>query len=508
MNTIYDMTFKRKFSVNLYKNIKLMLAQMDCFKDWISNKQGDPYPILSKEGEVRESIADCCYVAEGEGNSFVRRLIGAYVPFSTQEVKVSYLDEHICGGISVISQSELLLATLDVYLKRVGESVKIYYALNGQECEVTKETFPYQSGMALTVTLHHGNCLDVFLRYGETIRPISFFSLDELLPLRNEKVFRNAVVASFARFDQKGSLSVLEAKSYLDSGVSQADMKPIRYEDGKPLMEQGKLFMTMTSRLGREMMQSILSWNPSTCEFHMEGALFFDAGDGDWCGDVASSLIFDRNEKNWKLWMASFAHGHILGHAQFESDPRFGVNVIDVTLMETKEGSLDTEFYAMEGDEDPDFYFDKETNKWYMTICRWEGGELGKYRYFLFESEKPFEGYTFVSKTSDDAVTGGIFTLIGGKRYFICGANADKRAQYLIYDAKDFSKPQTLRCNYDDGGCRGWGTVIPVPCGTRTKYVWITFDRHNASDYNWSYGTLYGYEADLMNQGYEWPDIS
>lgn len=317
-------------------------------------------------------------------------------------------------------------------------------------------------------------------------------------------VFKNTTVSLYVGFEGLGSVEILKTEMYIDAGMSQADMKPIRFEDGQPLMENGKLYMTMTSRLGFEMYQSVLSWNPSTCDFNLEGVLLFDMGDGDWCGDVASSLIYDRNENNWKIWMASFSHGHILGYAQFENDPRFGINVIDITLMDKKEGSKDTDFFAKEGDEDPDMYFDKKSGKWYMTICRSDRLQDGKYSYFLFESEKPFEGYKFVSKTFGDAVTGGMFTRVGGKRYFVCGANFDKRAQYNVYDAKDFTRCTHLKCDFDDGAFRGWGTIIPVPCGTRTKYMWITFDRHNASDYNWSYGTLYVYESDLMNKDYEW----
>jgi hypothetical protein len=33
--------------------------------------------------------------------------------------------------------------------------------------------------------------------------------------------------------------------------------------------------------------------------------------------------------------------------------------------------------------------------------------------------------------------------------------------------------------------------------------MWMTFDRHGGSDYNWSYGNIYVYESDLMNPHYE-----
>ena len=35
-----------------------------------------------------------------------------------------------------------------------------------------------------------------------------------------------------------------------------------------------------------------------------------------------------------------------------------------------------------------------------------------------------------------------------------------------------------------DGGFRGWGCIMPLKLGARTRYFWLTFDRHNGSDYN------------------------
>jgi len=156
------------------------------------------------------------------------------------------------------------------------------------------------------------------------------------------------------------------------------------------------------------------------------------------------------------------------------------------------------------GDEDPDFVYDREKGKWFMTICRGvkENGR-NQYRYFLFESDEPFAGYKFRDCTLTGANTGGSIFRVGGRYYFACGSNFNVRAQYNIYDLNDFSKYEQVKCDFDDGGFRGWGTIIPVPCGNRTKYMWMTFDRHGGSSYNWSYGNIYVYESDLMNSGYE-----
>jgi len=84
-------------------------------------------------------------------------------------------------------------------------------------------------------------------------------------------------------------------------------------------------------------------------------------------------------------------------------------------------------------------------------------------------------------------------------------ARFDKRAQYQLRRLDNLSEYTLLSFDFDDGGFRGWGTLIPVPCGRRTRYVLMTFDRHNGSSYNWSYGNIYVFEADKMNPGCEWP---
>ena len=135
-----------------------------------------------------------------------------------------------------------------------------------------------------------------------------------------------------------------------------------------------------------------------------------------------------------------------------------------------------------------------------MTICRLVQEEGGKhYRYFLFRSGDPFTGYTYVDCGRAGSETGGSMVEIGGRMHFICGSDFDKRAVYHVYDLPDLSVYDLLKCDYDDGGFRGWGTVIPCPMGSRIRYYWLTFDRYRASELgNWSYGNLYGYEAEWL----------
>lgn len=497
MSLFYDMNFKRKFSVNLFKNLKFEMAKMTFTKDFVSTLRGDLYPKLFENGNISETIEKGCYMVSGDDNSGIKRFFGQHFPYGTYEIKISELANEACIGISIGYFN--LEDSLDIYIKRVGQKVCAFFESDGKETRVNLKEYDYKKDMAFMITCHHGKNFDLYLKYEKYIEKIDEIIIDKFEKTKNEKVFKNMTASVLTKFYKAGTSVIEFVEMYADCGISQADIKPVRYEDGSAILSNGRMFLTVTSRLESEMYQTVLSFNPSGCDFKMEGVILFDVGDGDWCGDVASSLIYDRNDQTWKIWMCSFSHGHILGHAQFKHDVRFGVNVLDVELMEQRQNSADTDFFAKEGDEDPDFYYDKNENKWYMTICRMDS-ETNSYSYFMFKSDNPFDGYEFVAKTSGDAVTGGMFVNIDGQRYFVCGANFDKRAQYNIYELSDFSKCKHIKCDFDDGGFRGWGSVISYSAGTREKYIWITFDRHNASDYNWSYGNIYCYEADITKR--------
>ena len=82
---------------------------------------------------------------------------------------------------------------------------------------------------------------------------------------------------------------------------------------------------------------------------------------------------------------------------------------------------------------------------------------------------------------------------VDGEIHFVCGNSFDRRSEYRIYD-KDGVR--LARFRYPDGGFRGWGCVIPIKMGSRKRCFLLTFDRHNGSGYNWSYGNFYCFEAE------------
>lgn len=474
-----DILFRRRFSVNLYRNLSLPMGEMSFYKDWVNDKNGDPYPILSREGDPCESVQNGTYSVNNAESAEIFRLLGSFFPWNTYEISLKKLKD-ASVGIRVLGKAGEISVSFDEEGGRVCSSEgEHFFASSVREGAILAVTFRTDG-----VSLYVDN------------RCIGDVSLQMMRDYRKEELFTHATVALFVKLKKGGVLETDAVKWYLSGGISHADIKPIRYEDGTPMIENGRVFLTVTSRTEMHMFQSVLSWNPTLYDFRMEGALFYDCGDGIWSSGVAASVIYDRNSRRWLLWMCGFSHTHVLGRAAFDHDPRFGVQVINVRLMEPSENDNLRSFAAFDGDEDPDLlYLD---GKWHLTVCRKEP-QTG-YHYYHFISNDPFDGFRFVDRTPTGEKTGGMFVKTTDGYVFVCGSDFHSRARYDVYPINDFSKHTNLICDFDDGGFRGWGSVMLLPVGSRKRYVWITFDRHNASDFRWSYGNLYVFDSDYIRE--------
>ncbi|MBQ9773505.1 MAG: hypothetical protein IJW30_02470 [Clostridia bacterium] len=81
----YDVKFRRRFSVNLYRNLRLDMGKMSFFKNWVTDRRGDPYPVLQRSGDVQETVGQGAYETTSEQGGFVRRLLGSFFPWNTYE---------------------------------------------------------------------------------------------------------------------------------------------------------------------------------------------------------------------------------------------------------------------------------------------------------------------------------------------------------------------------------------------------------------------------------------
>ena len=382
MNDLLNAEFKRKFSLSMYKNLKLKLGEMSFFKDFVTDTRGDLYPILSRSDDCNEYVESNRYgVREGS----VCRLIGQFFPFATYEMTASVKGEAGFRFILPSAEAEITISP-DKLRYRCGEC---------------KEELDIPEISTMIVSCRPG-AFDVYFKKNGKAEFFTTFAEEKFNNSNDCAVFSDSIAA----LTVSGEVEVSAVEFYIDNGTSVADMRPVRYENGEVMVENGKVFITASIRMQAGAFQGIFSWIPATSDFELTGALFYDCGDGKWCGDVAASLLYHREEKLWYLWVCAFSHGHMLAHSTFEGDVRFGVNVLDVELM--KKANADTPidaFLTFSGDEDPDFFYDKENDRWLMAICRRDPA-IKNYRYYFFESDSPFDGYKCIGKGHDGAETG------------------------------------------------------------------------------------------------------
>ena len=465
-------TFKRLFSVNFCKNLRLELARMS-FTGLDDGGKGDIYPLLGK--------------TERWGWEMEERLLCSLTPYMNVELASK---EGPCG---VAIRVGTLKTELFIH-KRRGE---VMLALGDEALAL-----PSDSGAIISLQICPG-FIDVYSRlvgansFCSQMTLLHSFSLPGLKEIMCEEALSRATVAILTPDIGK----MYYASAFMDCGVAQADPRPVKYENGEVLINEGKVYFTFSARAEHGTYQGVMSWVPGTMQFSLVGCLFYAVGDGLLGDDVAASLKLDRRAGLWRIYYASFSHGHVIASAVMAGDVRFGVNIVDARLMPSPPSDMDGEVadllpYGKEGDEDPDLLYDEERGKWLLTFCRlFADGGKKKYRYLLFESDRADGDFAFVASAESGEETGGNMVRIDGELLFICGNAFDKRSDYRVYRLPDLKHYENMRFDYDDGGFRGWGTVIPVCRGSRTRYFHLTFDRVKHSSYNWSYGNLYCFEA-------------
>lgn len=476
---LYAKQLKRSFSTCLYKNRRLHLGEFDLSKDFTGECDGSKYPALLSRGEINESVKEGIYSFESEKGA-TARFVTPLFPYACYEMTLQSLSGEC--GFSFIRRHEIAHLLLSA-----GENGELFvkYVSGDGVCTIAAGKY-FSPGIRFSLTVRPGKA-DVYLDCGSLPVYVTTFDVPMLNDAAKEEIFRDTAVCTYF----SGRVKISGASVFMDSGISQADIRPVCFENGEVMTENGKIYLTASVRQQEGAYQGVFSWVPGTCEFELTGALFFDVGDGVWGNEVATDLLFDRRSGKWLLWVCNFSHGHVLARAALDGDVRHGVSVIDVKLTRTlTEDDTDEVFGGKKGDEDPALIYDEQREKWLLAICR-VSRVNNSYCYHFFESDSPLENFRYIGKGVPGCETGGSFVRYGEKLHFICGNSFDSRSEYRVYDFDDLSRFELLQFDYPDGGFRGWGSVMPVTRGTRQKLYMLTFDRHRGSEYRWSYGNIY-----------------
>jgi hypothetical protein len=345
----------------------------------------------------------------------------------------------------------------------------------------------------------YGQTLGVFItQYGETEYvghiPVEGRFGDEL-------DFRDRQTASHCTFNLianlKGEVRVHRVCSYLSSGVGQADIRLISYEDLSPYLEDGRLWFTFSCRgLGiSQSAQGVMSLDPSVFDIRFEGMIAFDHGDGLLRNDYASHLFYDRNAEEWRAYVCDFGgSAHKEGRtapglitASSLKDPRKGFSVMKATLVATE--------YIDGHNEDPCIFYDEKARKWRLLTSAFVNGDITSR---TFESDTWNGKFTPVAPPIKTNSTGTSIQRIGNKHYALMGGHGNLRIHRYPDLAELGELKLKLQPHWPKPAGRVWASVAPLPEGYPYRYVLLTMDRPNfpgVKGANWSYGALYFYGA-------------
>lgn len=287
-------------------------------------------------------------------------------------------------------------------------------------------------------------------------------------------------------------LEISKVEMALTTGVGQADIRVITYEDGEPLLDQGRLWYTMSIR-GRALphhIQGVFSMDPAVFDLRLEGVILFDRDDGLLRNEIASHVFYDRKLEIWRGLTTGFsAYANPEERKQLlaiESmrDPRFGFSIMKAVP------------FGMVGDiEDPHILYDSDAGKWRMLTCE----NLKGYKAVVLESEHWNMGYERIAGPVDHNSTGTSIQRIGDQRFCFSGS---KEREIFIYTYPDLKEVGVLDMDLppwnESSGTRVWPNVVQLPEGYPFRYVALMMDRFNYPGMqgpHWSYGALYLYHA-------------
>ncbi len=420
---------------------------------------------------------------------------GGFNPFATYTIDLAYCTGE--GAIGFEFSDAKKTAQFFITIKyKSGQLVDVNQKVVKNSQTISNESIATKNGKQGTVggkliLQMLGSGLTLFAQRDGLPTPIGQSDFNQHIDLR-KKEYINTFHSSLYLNITNGQLRVTKVASALSSGMGLADIRAITYEDGEPLLDQDRLWYTMSIR-GRALphhLQGVFSLNPTVFDIKFEGIILFDRNDGLLRNEVASHIFFDRQEGLWRGLTTGFSalarpeEEKQLLAVESRKDPRFGFSVMKATP------------FGIVGDiEDPHILFDTTANKWRILTCENQEG----YKAIMLESEFWNKGYRRIAGPVTHNSTGTSIQKIGNKRYCFSGS---KEREIYIYTYPDLKEAGTLKMDLPpwggNSGTRVWPNVVQLPEGYPFRYVALMMDRLNYPGLegpNWSYGALYLYHG-------------
>lgn len=308
-----------------------------------------------------------------------------------------------------------------------------------------------------------------------------------------EKKYLNTFQSHLFVHLQGGQVQIKKVEMAITTGIGLSDIRAITYENGDPLLDQGRLWYTMSVR-GRALdhhIQGVFSMDPTVFDVKLEGIILFDRGDGILRNEVASHLFYDRKNNVWRGLTTGFSAFANPGKEkkqllaiESKKDPRFGFSTMAAVP------------FDMVGDiEDPHILFDSVAHKWRMLTCE----NLNGYKAVVFESDDWNKGYKKIAGPVAHNSTGTSIQKIGDQLFCFSGSSDRKIYIYRYHGLQEVGNLQMDLAPWDEtSGTRVWPNVVQMPDGYPFRYIALMMDRFNypgVKGPNWTYGAIYLYHG-------------
>jgi hypothetical protein len=427
------------------------------------------------------------------------RWIGGFNPFASYDISLEEFSGS--GEIGILfrdSDQENRISASLVVSSGACSAIRWMVVKDGKEVvredypipDEVKPVYPFRLRVQMLAV-----GVNLFLETKGQSHLIAYPDFSQHLELRNKSLMQRFEFCLHSDLSAGAAVGIREMTAALSPGCGQADIRAITRPDGSPLIDDGRLWFTMTVR-GRALphpLQGVFSMNPSVFDLKFEGIIVFDMGDGMLRNELASHLFYDESSKEWRGWTVGFsAYGNDPNGTQkavlavsSTRDPRKGFSI-----MRAKPVGLPPGMH-----EDPHGIYDAEAGKWRMLLAE----HAGKFRASMWESDAWDHGYMRISGPVEMDSTGTSIARVGTKRYAMFGS-ADRKVYIRTYPALEPAGELNIHLPpwNDDYGTRIWPNVIPLPDGYPAPYIALMMDRVNfpgMPNQNWTYGALYLYHG-------------
>lgn len=465
------------------------------------------HPELSdaKRNAVCGVEDDTLGIASSDEEAWSFRWFGGFNPFATYDVTIkSFTGTGECGlSFRDTDKNDSMSAEVNwVDGKPVAITWRVIH--DADQVDLQRWDWPKEVGDSPEFPLLRVQMsavgVNVFVESQGRSYLVGYADFSQHFDLREKSRFARYRSGISNHLQPHSRVEIVSATASLTPGTGQADLRAITDEQGAPLFDEGRIWLTMTLR-GRALphpTQGVFSMNPSVFDLRFEGMIVFDMGDGLLRNELASHLFRDSPSGQWRGWTTGFSalgtkskkESKTILAVSSSTDPRRGFSVMNAKPV------------GIEGaHEDPHCVYDSVSKKWRLLLCE----HVGNYRAAMWESDEWDRGYKRIAGPISVDSTGTLIQTFGDTRYALFGS-ADRTI--YVYTYPDLKPEGELRMDLppwdDDHGTRVWPNVVPMPEGYPAPYIALMMDRANfpgMPNSNWTYGALYLYHGTLIQDG-------